>query len=628
MITKWKLFNFKSVRSLTELPLGELTIFAGPNSSGKSTILQSMLLINQTILSRVESRSVVLNGPITKLGQFDDLRSFNSDSNQITIGWEYQPGDSEEMSPYSRIYGSRRKNGTFRSISCDVSFDVDPSSPQQDLLQLNPLLFASNISSIYQTDDSLEHRASIQITRSKPYAEKFRELDIEEPDDEITKQSLAYDLELDTSSLGEFKEDLNSLIPIGCTLRHFLPRILTARFDFREQKANLISNTITDFSYRPLSYRRPIDGYTIIPEQIIKLLIAQIGEELVLAVLPGLRQQTLFQDSQYPPITLEDWLEGLRRINPTDRLKLRKAIQEHEPSLGEEIHTLVMDSEGCKNSVQIKQLPSYLSDAIRFIDFVFSNRVKYLGPLRDEPKPLYPLATSVDPVDIGLKGEFTAAVLDQNKERKIKYIPASNFKESNINSDGISRSLEVAVIDWLQYMGVAEKIHTEDSGKYGHKLQVTTPGTSIFHDLTHVGVGISQVLPILVMCLLAEPDTTLIIEQPELHLHPKVQTLLGDFFLSMALLGKQCIIETHSEYIINRLRFRAASAKSETISSLMKVYFVEKNEGNSEFRPVEVNKYGAITDWPEGFFDQSQREAEEILRAALDKKKLEKIKRQ
>jgi predicted ATPase len=125
------------------------------------------------------------------------------------------------------------------------------------------------------------------------------------------------------------------------------------------------------------------------------------------------------------------------------------------------------------------------------------------------------------------------------------------------------------------------------------------------------------------MCLLAEPDTTLIIEQPELHLHPKEQTLLGDFFLSMALLGKQCIIETHSEYIINRLRFRAASAKSETISSLMKVYFVEKNEGNSEFRPVEVNKYGAITDWPEGFFDQSQREAEEILRAALDKKKLE-----
>lgn len=623
MITKWKLFNFKSVRSLTELPMGQLTIFAGPNSSGKSTILQSMLLINQTILSRVESRSVVLNGPITKLGQFDDLRSFNSASNQITIGWEYRPSDSEEITPYSRLYSSRRRNGTLRSISCEVSFDVAPTFPQQDLLQLNPRLFASNFSSVYQTDDSLEHRASIQVTRSKPYAEKLRELNIEEPEDEITQQSLAYDLELDASSLSEVKEDLNSLIPIGCTLRHFLPRILSARFDFREQKANLISDTITDFSSRPLSYRRPIDGYTIIPEPIIELLINQISKELILQVLPNLQQQTLYQGSQYPPVSLEDWLDGLRRINTIDRIKLRKAIQEHEPSLGEEIHTLVMNSEECQNAVQIKQLPSYLSDAVRFIDFVFTNRVKYLGPLRDEPKPLYPLATSVDPADIGLKGEFTAAVLDLNKERKIKYISTSSFKEPNVDSDGISRSLEAAVIDWLQYMGVAEKIHTEDSGKYGHKLQVTTPGTSILHDLTHVGVGISQVLPILVMCLLAEPDTTLIIEQPELHLHPRVQTLLGDFFLSMALLGKQCIIETHSEYIINRLRFRAAAAKSETIASLMKVYFVEKKEGNSEFRPVEVNKYGAITDWPDGFFDQSQSEAEEILRAATLKRKAE-----
>ncbi|HBG75207.1 MAG: hypothetical protein A2X25_12850 [Chloroflexi bacterium GWB2_49_20] len=630
MITKWKLFNFKSVRNLIVdnddyLPLGQLTIFAGPNSSGKSTILQSMLLINQTIISRVESRSVVLNGPLTKLGQFDDLRSFGSDSNQIAIGWECKPSDSDEIMPYSRLYGKRRKS-TLRSISCEVSFDVDPTFPQQDLLQLNPRLFASKISSIYQTEDGLEHQASIQVTRSKPYAEKLRELDVEEPDDEIAQQSLAYDLELDASSLNEFKDDLKSLTPIGCTLRHFLPRIVAARFDIREQKANIISDTITDFSSHLLSYRRSLDGDTLIPEPVINLLVNRISKELILQVLPGLRQPTLIQDNQYPLISLEDWIDGVRRINPNDRLNLRKAIQLNEPELREEIHELVMDSEESENSVQINQLPSYLSYAVRFIESVFSNRVKYLGPLRDEPKPLYPLATSVDPADIGLKGEFTAAVLDLNKERKIKYIPTSNFTEPNVGSDVISRSLEAAVIDWLQYMGVAEKIHTEDSGKYGHKLQVTTPGTSVFHDLTHVGVGISQVLPILVMCLLAEPDTTLIIEQPELHLHPKVQTLLGDFFLSMAILGKQCIIETHSEYIINRLRFRAAGAQAETISSLMKMYFVEKKGENSVFRPVDVNKYGAIKDWPEGFFDQSQRAAEEILRAGLEKKKVDKQK--
>lgn len=146
------------------------------------------------------------------------------------------------------------------------------------------------------------------------------------------------------------------------------------------------------------------------------------------------------------------------------------------------------------------------------------------------------------------------------------------------------------------------------------------------HDLTHVGVGVSQVLPILVISLLAEPDTTLLIEQPELHLHPRVQTLLGDFFLSMASIGKQIIVETHSEYIVNRLRFRAAAAEGEQISSLMKIYFAEKKEGASVFREINVNRYGAITDWPEGFFDQSQSEAEEILQAATRKRKAEKQK--
>ncbi len=91
MITKWKLSNFKSIRNLTELPLARLTILAGSNSSGKSTVLQSMLLISQTLMSRVSSRSVVLNGPIVKLGQFDDLRSYGSDANQILIGWEIEP---------------------------------------------------------------------------------------------------------------------------------------------------------------------------------------------------------------------------------------------------------------------------------------------------------------------------------------------------------------------------------------------------------------------------------------------------------------------------------------------------------------------------------------------------------
>ena len=186
----------------------------------------------------------------------------------------------------------------------------------------------------------------------------------------------------------------------------------------------------------------------------------------------------------------------------------------------------------------------------------------------------------------------------------------------------ITRTLEAAVTDWLQYLGVANSVKSRDRGKLGHELKVELDNSGSLHDLTHVGVGVSQVLPILVMGLLAGTDSTLVFEQPELHLHPKVQTLLGDFFLSMALCNKQCIIETHSEYLIDRLRFRIAAATPEKeLNSQAKIYFVEKPSESSQFREVVINEYGAISDWPEGFFDQSQQQAEQILRAAAMKSK-------
>src|SRR5260370_31649623 len=91
MIASWKLFNFKSVKSETSLEFGPLTIFAGSNSSGKSTWIQSILLISQTLCHRIRSRSVVLNGSLTRLGQFDDLKSYGGDANEIVVGWDCVP---------------------------------------------------------------------------------------------------------------------------------------------------------------------------------------------------------------------------------------------------------------------------------------------------------------------------------------------------------------------------------------------------------------------------------------------------------------------------------------------------------------------------------------------------------
>ena len=102
MLTNWKVFNFKSIREETELELSPLTIFAGANSSGKSTFIQSILLIAQTLAHKVGSRSVVLNGALTSLGQFDDLKSNGGISDQITIKCTCRPILDQDV-PISRL---------------------------------------------------------------------------------------------------------------------------------------------------------------------------------------------------------------------------------------------------------------------------------------------------------------------------------------------------------------------------------------------------------------------------------------------------------------------------------------------------------------------------------------------
>ena len=139
--------------------------------------------------------------------------------------------------------------------------------------------------------------------------------------------------------------------------------------------------------------------------------------------------------------------------------------------------------------------------------------------------------------------------------------------------------------------------------------------------MTQVGVGVSQVLPILVSGLLAESGTTLIFEQPELHLHPKVQSRLADFFLSMTQLGKQCLVETHSEHIINRIRLRIAEGSvGSPWHEAAKMYFVENKNDSSTFREIKIDECGSIPVWPEGFFDENESTVDKITKAAFKKR--------
>lgn len=637
MITKWKVFNFKSIREETELDLGPLTIFSGANSSGKSTFIQSVLLVAQTLAHKVGSRSVVLNGALTSLGQFDDLKSNGGESDQITIKCTCRPFANRDAVPPRRsqfpprvaiYYGSR--SNQLQEIACEISFDADLSSSERDLFQIQPRLFATQLSCVSRDEDNVDQKADISIHQSTKAISEIEGADGTSEIDDQLRASLAYAVELDDGSMAEVKEEFRSAKPIGCMLRHFLPERIIYAIDTIEEDANAITMALQDDGRRAINLRRSMEREILLSKEIIAILreVLEGTIDFDLVFKAKYRQELLF-DSESETLTFKAWHERLRGQPREERLKVQQVLRERE-DLFERIHAAMKASTAEKPEMHAfvqARPPRLITEATWYLDNFFASSLKYLGPLRDAPKPLYPLAPAADPHDVGLRGEHTASILELHKNKKIRYIPSANFKDPVIDRKTVTRTLEAAVIDWLQYLGVASSVKSRDQGKLGHELKVELSNSGSTHDLTHVGVGVSQVLPILVMCLLADTDSTLVFEQPELHLHPKVQTLLGDFFLSMALSNKQCIVETHSEYFIDRLRFRIAAASPEKeLNSQIKIYFVEKPSQGSSFREVMINEYGAISDWPEGFFDQSQQQAEAILTAALVKKRAKKNK--
>ena len=645
MIKQWKLFDFKSVRNETDLAFAPLTIFAGPNSSGKSTVIQSILLVAQTLAHKVSSRSVVLNGALTRLGQFDDLKTADSDANQIVVGWTCEPS-LEPHTGRGRPPGFRasptfytRYRHRIVSVACEVAFDTEESGDQLEITQIQPRLFSAMLTAVTRERGGTNQRYSMTIRRASTtdYTEKQQWIDAFEANDTLARQSMDYQVELDEVSLAEIREDLTSAQPVGCLLRHFLPQLLALGVDLVTEDTHAILSLLGGEGSRGYTRRMYVERQQSIgvPTPVIEKILQFAGEigvqdedlrTILSRELEG-RQLRLVGEE---PLPLERLFDALGSLKPRTRMEISKKLAEDD-AFEELVETSVRAlREGVEEERAVVpfRTPSAITEAARYTDQFFATSVRYLGPLRDEPKSLYPLSPTADPSDVGLKGEHTAAVLELHKNRFVRYISASAFNKPEVELRPLNRSLETAVIDWLRYLGVAEHVESRDKGKFGHELTVSIAGSKRPHDLTHVGVGVSQVLPILVASLLAEPDTTLIFEQPELHLHPKVQTRLADFFLSMTQLGKQCVIETHSEYLINRIRFRAAAAvKANPWVEAVKMYFVEKAEQESSFREVNINEFGAIQDWPEGFFDQSQRESEAILRAAASKRKAKREKK-
>ena len=143
--------------------------------------------------------------------------------------------------------------------------------------------------------------------------------------------------------------------------------------------------------------------------------------------------------------------------------------------------------------------------------------------------------------------------------------------------------------------------------------------------LPDVGFGISQVLPVLVQCFYAPPGSIILMEQPEIHLHPSAQSALADVMIDAIKSREnysdrniQLIIETHSEHFLRRLQRRIAEEKIS--QDEVSAYFAKISGAQPILEPLEIDLFGNIRNWPEHFFGDEMGDITEQAKWALKRR--------
>lgn len=240
------------------------------------------------------------------------------------------------------------------------------------------------------------------------------------------------------------------------------------------------------------------------------------------------------------------------------------------------------------------------------------DHIYYLGPLRVRPERDY-VWTGTRPLDVGPAGE-----------RTIEAIVAATAagERRRLGPGKRSRPLQEIVAHWLQHLELIDSFKVEEvvpgSNRWMAKLCVSKGSPPV--PLTDVGTGVSQVLPVITLLQYVPEGSTVLLEQPEIHLHPLAQAGLADVIISAALHRKvQVVLESHSEHLLLRLQRRIAeeSIKPDQV----RLYFACAEKNASRLDPLRLDEYGNIANWPEKFMGDAFTETAEAELARLNRMK-------
>lgn len=234
-------------------------------------------------------------------------------------------------------------------------------------------------------------------------------------------------------------------------------------------------------------------------------------------------------------------------------------------------------------------------------------RVYYLGPLREYPQRQYRWS-GAKPRDVGYRGEQVVDALIASRSERA--VPRRGRRGS--------LTVEQAVAERLSAMRMLHKfrLHEVAKGSRLYEVRVQRMPDSPEVALPDIGFGISQVLPVITLCYYVPQGSILILEQPEIHLHPAAQMGLADAIIDAVNTRQlQIILETHSEHFLLRLQRRIAEQTLSTQAA--KLYFCEFSGSASQLTALLVNDEGEIRNYPQDFFADPLAEAIERRKAAL-----------
>ena len=607
LIRHLEIESFKSIARLDQ-ELGQLTVLVGENSAGKSSFMQAIVLASQIANSSSTSGLLSLIGDDVTLGDFRNIRHSGLASDEITIAITLR--DDTAMSR-PLLEASATPGEEFR-------WRMTLSEPRPPAVGASLRRVAVSSSLI---DDE------IVISQIDPLSEDPGERDRARELRRLLQRSIAL-----TKAAGD--GSLESAVAAAADDTALLfsgTHSLGGRTSDRREPLEFIS---IDGALPALTLRSGANRRTAAQAF---LWMGGIDRSLPdLQPDPGETEGNYVADELIA--AFESWLSDLDDALAARSGKIVIPPSRVEPewigSMDFDTATAVLTDASIPGAVERDHLHRAelgVTTAAENIRAALAQRVHLLGPLRDEPSPWYrPGERGTGMATLGSKGQYTVAYLDEHgSDRVVCPIPADldNLVEGDdearlddADDSGQLRSLVSAVHLWLRALGIARRVEVRPLGRI-LEFDLVDPQTNAKRDLTSVGVGASQVLPVIVLCLLAKPGDLVLIEQPELHLHPGPQQILGDFLLGISQTGRQLIVETHSEYLVNRLRLRMVEQRLDESDVAIQLLYAKRSRGATEFEELRPNRYGAFDEWPAGFFDQSPKETEEIVRAAVKRRR-------